>query len=227
MSGVLFQVNLLLLCSCSMSAAFQGHQQLQPRQEHGNIAAEAKITTITESESHLTAEEALNYKGLGQYATIASETTEILPVISDIFDQLTPEAASLRSGDPFDSERLKNIIMAFIPATEKVLKATAKAQGKTVRNDVLKRLNALEKNLPEAFDIVGQLRKTDFHGIGESYSYYNPEAPGNKTPRDQTRKSSQIPAKNNPKYFSGSFVNMNNQRSFFINHPPKVLWNKD
>ncbi|XP_066977849.1 uncharacterized protein [Macrobrachium rosenbergii] len=197
----------VFICVCMVSAVSQGHQQTKssspPFEEYDHI----------------------DYNSLGSYENIVTATVDILPVLSDLFDALTPEAAAIRAGSAFDTPRLKRIVMALIPVTRKVLQATARAEGRTVSKGVLDRLDALEKTLPSTFDFMTNVRGTDFYGVGEDYSYFNKKTPywnneGEKVVPPQVDLSFEY----NPEKFSGSIVSMPNQKPFFVNHPPKDLF---
>ncbi|XP_068203967.1 uncharacterized protein [Palaemon carinicauda] len=206
----------MFICVCMASATPQGHQQTPTPASPSPSPSSSPF----EDQNHI------DYNSLGSYENVVTSTIEILPVLSDLFDTLTPEAAAIRSGRPLDTHRLKKIVLALIPVTRKVLLATARAEDRTVRRGVLGRLEALEKTLPSAFDFIANVRETDFHGVGEDYNYFNKKTPyWNHDGEKIVPPKIDLNVEYNPERFSGSIVSMPNQKPFFVNHPPQELYN--
>ncbi|XP_037794190.1 uncharacterized protein LOC119589671 [Penaeus monodon] len=87
----------------------------------------------------------------------------------------------------------------FMPVTRKILFAVAKAEGRTVSEEELQRLDRAEKILPSAFKFMLQIQGSDFFG------FENPDA--ERAPMEDADTS-----------VSGSFVQMPHGRSVFIHH---------
>lgn len=156
---------------------------------------------------------------LGPYGNMVAAVIDILPEITEVFQQLADDPA--RSAD-FDPDFVQRVIMAFLPISRKVLEASAKAEGRTVRPKELERLAAAEKVLPSVFAFMEELRKTDFYGIGsdcprssgQPFQVSGLEGPSlaaaSKTPAS--------PPASPTRSLSASIVRLPSGASYFINH---------
>lgn len=150
---------------------------------------------------------------LGPYGNIVAATIDILPDIADVFENISRSRSSL---DPTDSNSVLDVIMAFIPISEKVLEAMAKAEGRTLRPEERERLHRIKDVLPSYFAFMQNIRSTNFYGFSNSYGLSPSHAPllsGGKPDPNEDKTSDK--ATNN---FSGSFVKLPIGKSYFISH---------
>ncbi|XP_037794791.1 uncharacterized protein LOC119590098 [Penaeus monodon] len=133
---------------------------------------------------------------------MVTATIEILPDIAKTLRELASRMARSQD-DPFDSQNMLEILMAFMPVTRRILFAVAKAEGRTVSEEELQRLDRAEKMFPSAFKFMLKM-----HG-GELFGIENPDA--ERTPADNTVALADTKV-------SGSFVQMPHGRGMFIHH---------
>jgi len=137
-------------------------------------------------------------RDLGKYENVVAATIDILPEVSKSLKELASRMTRSQD-DPFDSQNMLEILMAFMPVTRRILFAVAKAEGRTVSEEELQRLDRAEKILPSAFKFMLQIQGSDFFG------FENPDA--ERAPTEDADTS-----------VSRSFVQMPHGRSVFIHH---------
>ncbi|KAK7073121.1 hypothetical protein SK128_013402 [Halocaridina rubra] len=131
----------------------------------GSSSAGTRVSQTTYgnsgSDSLLLNRELIPGQGLGRYENIVTATVDVLPDIASIFQQLRSNSGL---SDPSSPEFFENVIMAFLPVSKKILFATAKAEGRTVRQEEIDRLNAAETIMPSVLRFMEALRKDNFLG---------------------------------------------------------------
>ncbi|XP_071551251.1 uncharacterized protein [Panulirus ornatus] len=94
---------------------------------------------------------------LGPYENTVAAVIDILPEITDIFQQLADDRGRTANPKP---DFVLRAVMAFLPMTRKIMEASAKAEGRAVTPEELQRLNVAEKILPPVFTFMGELLET-------------------------------------------------------------------
>ncbi|XP_042880515.1 uncharacterized protein LOC122258571 [Penaeus japonicus] len=141
-------------------------------------------------------------RDLGKHESVVAATIDILPEVAKTLNELTSQMTRSQD-DPFDSQNIFEILMAFMPVTRKILFAVAKAEGRTVSEKELQRLDRAEKLLPSAFKFMLKLQGSEFFGFD------SPAA--EKAPASDAASLTDVKV-------SGSFVQMPHGRGMFIQH---------
>ncbi|XP_053626666.1 uncharacterized protein [Cherax quadricarinatus] len=100
---------------------------------------------------------------LGPFQNIVSSAIDFLPDITNIFQMITRVRDP--SSKPADLKAVEEIILSFLPITEKMMTAAAKAEGREVKPEDLERLARVSKILPSYFQLIEDITKRDFSGI--------------------------------------------------------------
>ncbi|XP_037794258.1 uncharacterized protein LOC119589757 [Penaeus monodon] len=140
--------------------------------------------------------------GLGKDESVVAATIDILPEVAKTMKELTAKMTRSQD-DPFDSQNIFEVLTAFMPVTRKILFALAKAEGRTVSEKELQRLDRAEKILPSAFKFMLKIQGSDFFG------FENPDADRAPTKDAVSLADTKV---------SGSFVQMPHGRGMFIHH---------
>nr|XP_027227641.1 uncharacterized protein LOC113819633 [Penaeus vannamei] len=141
-------------------------------------------------------------KSLGEHENVVAATIDILPEVAKTMTDLTSKMTRSQA-DPFDSQNIFEVLMAFMPVTRRILFAVAKAEGRTVTEKELKRLDRAEKILPSAFKFMLRIQGSDFFGFD--------------TPDGERASTGDTGSLADAKV-SGSFVQMPHSRGMFVHH---------
>ncbi|KAG7167006.1 uncharacterized protein LOC121868760 [Homarus americanus] len=101
-----------------------------------------------------------NQADLGPFENMVSATIDVLPEIREVFQRITSRRDP--SADPVSLKVMEDIIMSFLPITEKILKISAKAEGRELRPEELERLDRTKEILPAYFRLMNDIAKADF-----------------------------------------------------------------
>ncbi|XP_066978394.1 uncharacterized protein [Macrobrachium rosenbergii] len=80
---------------------------------------------------------------------------ELLPEISKVFEQINSDPSRSNPNDP---DFINRVILAFLPLSKKALEATAKSEGRAVRQEELDRLNQVDVMMPTVIKFMNSLR---------------------------------------------------------------------
>ncbi|XP_042880517.1 uncharacterized protein LOC122258573 [Penaeus japonicus] len=139
---------------------------------------------------------------LGKHEGVVAATIDILPEIARVLKEFSARMARSQD-DPFDSQNIFEILMAFMPLTRKILFAVAEAEGRIVSEEELQRLDRAEEILPSALNFILELQGSEFFGFD------GPAA--EKAPASDTASVADTKV-------SGSFVRTPHARGVFIHH---------
>ncbi|XP_071551387.1 uncharacterized protein [Panulirus ornatus] len=103
---------------------------------------------------------------MGPYENIVAATIDILPEIADMLVNISKSRSSL---DFTDSNSVLEVILAFLPISEKVMEAMAKAEGRTLVPEERERLTRIKEVLPSYFAFMQEIRGTNFYGFANRY----------------------------------------------------------
>ncbi|XP_027227636.1 uncharacterized protein [Penaeus vannamei] len=140
--------------------------------------------------------------GLGDHEKMVTATIEILPDVAKTLRELAMRMARSQD-DPFDSQNMFEILMAFMPVTRRIMFSVAKAEGRTVSEEELQRLDQAERMFPSAFKFLVKM-----HG-GDLFGFEDPDA--EKAPTEDAAALAEAKV-------SGSFVQMPHGRGMVIHH---------
>nr|XP_027227647.1 uncharacterized protein LOC113819638 [Penaeus vannamei] len=141
-------------------------------------------------------------KDLGKHEGVVAATIDILPEVAKTLKELTSRMTRSQA-DPFDSQNIFEILMAFMPVTRRILFAVAEAEGRSVSEEELQRLDRAEKILPSAFKFMLKIQGSDFFGFEDSAA--------ERAPTEDAAALADTS-------LSGSFVQMPHGRAVFIHH---------
>lgn len=148
-------------------------------------------------------------RDLGKYEGVVAATIDILPEVAKTLKELASRMARSQA-DPFDSQNMFEILMAFMPVTRRILFAVAEAEGRSVSEEELQRLDRAEKVLPSAFSFMLKLHGSDFFGFEDSAA--------ERTPTEDAAEEAPAAGADADTNVSGSFVQMPHRHGVFINH---------
>lgn len=99
---------------------------------------------------------------LGPYENLVDVIVESLPEITEAFQKITNARNS--SSDPGDISFIEEMVLSFLPFTEKLFKATAKAEGREASPEELARMSRVSEVLPGYFRLLEDMIKRDSEG---------------------------------------------------------------
>ncbi|XP_069956007.1 uncharacterized protein [Cherax quadricarinatus] len=123
------------------------------------------VRAVPQTYGILEVQEPLPNTETGPYANVVDAVIEILPDIADVFEKITRSRDP--SSDPADFKVIQDIILSFLPITEKIMRAAAKADGREVKPEELERLARVSKVLPDYFRLIEDITTKDLAGISD------------------------------------------------------------
>ncbi|KAK7073122.1 hypothetical protein SK128_013403 [Halocaridina rubra] len=142
------QISRLNAAEYIMPAIFQFMKQMRSSQFFGKESRE-----MQEAGNHSS--------GLGIYANMVEATNSLLPILTNVFRDVT---SSPDHPNPEDPDFLEEMMLAFLPASREILQVAAKAEGRVLSKEELDQLDIAIPHMPNIFKFLQRARKVHFYG---------------------------------------------------------------
>lgn len=92
---------------------------------------------------------------LGAQEKLVSATIDLLPEIADVFERMQSES-------PIQPQRNMNVVLDFMPLVRKVMQVQAEVEDKSLPEEVVHQINAVEVLIPHVNTFLEKLRQMDY-----------------------------------------------------------------